>query len=151
MTVHRQLIFGMLLLSGCTGLTEATQQLEVTVTASRSSVAATRPIEITVTATNRNSQAAEVIANSCPEAYRVISADGVTVAPGAALCTAMALQRRLQPGESMVFSYTWSGTTRNAIDGPPVPLPAGSYRVQGFVETRDGEARSNLLDVQVQP
>jgi hypothetical protein len=151
MTLHRQVMIGMLLLGACAEPTGAKQRLGVSVTTSAPIVSVAHPITVTVTATNEGSRPVEVIANGCPEAYRVISTSGATVAPGPTFCALIGMDRRLQPGERIVFSYTWAGTTRPSPDRPLVALPAGAYRLQGVVQTYDGEVSSDPIEVRVQP
>ena len=145
-------LLGLLLAAGaCADATGPALPLDVSLTASAATASADRPVTLTVTATNRGARPVEVLADPCPEAYRVTAASGAVVAPGPTLCAAMATIRVLQPGERLALAYSWAGTTRPSVTGYAVPLPAGTYQLRGFVVARGREVTSEAVPILVQP
>ena len=137
---------GLVALATC--VTDPAEFVETVLIASDSIVSSSDPIEIEVVATNVGTSSVQVDAHGCPQLFMVMDAQGVVVGPEPVACLAVLLPpRTLLPGESLGFSYSWSGGAAFA-DG--VQLPEGQYQVRGWVlVVSGGQVYTNTLDVRV--
>jgi hypothetical protein len=132
-------------LGGC-GISDPAELLDARILLSDSLVASSAPIEVRVEATNRSSTTVQVDSNGCPHVFRVEDDDGDIVGPPSPICAAVYVPpTTLLPGESISFTYQWSGDDLAHAD-----LPAGEYRLRGWVlHPRLGRAYSDEVSVTV--
>ena len=138
-----------LTVGACTDLTGPAEQLQVTITASAVVARIDEPVIIKVSALNQGNEPVIVRTNPCPEAYRVTNRRGKVVAPGPSVCQLVLMTEVVNPGERLVFSYSWAGTTRERVDAPTVTLPAGQYAVRGIVLAEGAEIRSAPISIEI--
>ena len=119
--------------------------LDVTITASATTVSRDAPIRIEVTASNRGDALVRWGAgsSSCQLGLRIESETSGQDVSLAVPCTMDMVDHELAPGASRSESWTWNAT---AGLGSEEPVPPGRYRLVGFA----GESESDALMVRVQ-
>lgn len=147
--INLMLLSAVLSLGACTDVTGPAGQLEVTVSASAAVASIEEPALIEVSALNRGDEPVLIRMNPCPGPYRVTNSRGRVVAPGPTPCQLIVVTEMLDPGERLVFSSSWAGTTRERVDALPVELPPGRYAVRGLVLAEGAEVNSAPIHIAV--
>jgi hypothetical protein len=130
---------GLVIVVTACGATDVNDRLTLRLAADRSSLTASDTVRLTLTLINQSSEAATVLAPSCPHFFTVTDALGRTAGPPRTACFAIMLPPViLAPGESLLVSDAWAADSGKAHDRNTLRVAPGNYQI---VASLIGEGR----------
>ena len=150
--VLRRLTFAVLALPlvACSEPTVSDRGVEVTLTVDRTVLRPGETAQVTVAATNRGARSVTINSGGCPAAFVVLDQRGTAATPGPLTCAAVAVTRKLAPGESYVFRHAWGLEVASGSASVLQPLGPGAYALRGRVFGAYLEAESSPIEIRVQ-
>lgn len=137
----------LLALVACTSPTESNDALRVSTTLSTNRLIVGDSVLVDVLVVNATSRTLPINAGPCVLYFEVLDTSGRVVAPESPTCPLVQWVPRLEPGDSLAFSFTWRGQRGGTSEDDFLPL--GTYRVRGVFDAAAGPQPSAPVELEL--